>query len=160
MLGDKGNHFIDLCCILILDGAAMEMHSSDLQGSELPGTELTGGPSCPHHLWRSAFPSCSTQWLNVIGLLVLALRLKTTVFDLADNFSQVLCCMKTFLLNSSFSISFTNIRLDLKSKVSFCLLLFSFCLLTRNVKLPNLSCQAQPWLPKDLHWHSGNMLPY
>ena len=161
MPGDKGHHFTDFPCILIFDVAAMEVHSSDLpHGRALPGTELTGGPSCPHDEWRHASPSCSTRWLNVVGLLVLALRLKTTLFDLADNFSQVLWCLRASLLNSSFSISFTSIRLDLKSKVSFCLLLFSICLLTRNVKPPDLACQALPWLPRDLHRHSGNMPSY
>lgn len=48
MLGDKDHRSVDFCHMLLLDVAAMEMHSSDvLQGSLLPGAELIGSASCP-----------------------------------------------------------------------------------------------------------------
>lgn len=60
-LGDQGHHSIDLCCMLILDVAAIELHSSDLlQESLLPGPELIGSPIFPHHVNSEALLSLAS----------------------------------------------------------------------------------------------------
>lgn len=147
MLGDKKYRSVGFCHMLILDAAATEMDSSDvLEGNRLPRAEWTGSASCPLpcKLWRHASPSCSTQGLSMIGLLVLAVP-----WDLGLLPLTWLRVLTTFLLSESvptqfFLFSLFSQVLDRGSKISPCPLLFSFCLLTRKVNPPSLACQILP----------------